>query len=80
MRYQETRPLPGGGRAPSRWQGELEGHLGRVEYTAVASTPVAEVTPGGGFLGFEFQGRHTPPAGPSRELAGRGFAECGGRG
>ena len=55
---------------PSRWQGRLHLRSGTVKYEARASTPVAREVPGGGFLGFEFEGSHA-----GRAVTGTGFTE-----
>jgi len=70
---------------PVRWEGILGNRSGRFHYEARASTPVAPILPGGGFLGFEFEGEWRPsnaggqaPMDAGRETwKGTGFSEYG---
>ena len=55
---------------PTRWRGRLHLHSGSVSYEARAETPIARVIPGGGFVGFGFEGSHA-----GRAVAGTGFTE-----
>jgi hypothetical protein len=56
--------------SPVRWRGRLHLHSGSIYYEARASTPVAREVPGGGFVGFEFEGSHA-----GRGVGGTGFTE-----
>ncbi len=57
---------------PRRWTGRLALGERQFDYEAVRSTPVARAVPGGGFMGFDFEGRFTD-GGPL--LGGTGFTE-----
>ncbi|MHB8896474.1 MAG: hypothetical protein ACYC99_15025, partial [Candidatus Geothermincolia bacterium] len=50
---------------------------GTFRYTAKAATPVAKVIPGGGMLGFDFEGRWTSAGSRPAMLSGYGFNEYG---
>jgi len=54
----------------SRWKGRLHLRSGSVTYEARAATPVSHEIPGGGFLGFEFEGSCA-----GRAVSGTGFTE-----
>jgi hypothetical protein len=64
-----------GRRVPDRWRGTLTAGEGTLHYEARASTPVADTVPGGGFLGFSFEGEWRPRRGPSKPAHGDGFCE-----
>lgn len=57
-------------RMPLRWRGRMHLHSGTVFYEARASTPVAPEVPGGGFVGFEFEGSCR-----GARVEGTGFSE-----
>jgi len=63
--------------APTRWEGEMRSRRGVFRYTARASTPVAALVPGGGMLGFEFDGEWSARDGGSAVWSGVGFCEYG---
>jgi hypothetical protein len=62
---------------PVRWEGSTDGRDGRLSYEASASTPLAGIIPGGGMLGFTFEGEWKPASGSSSGLTGTGFTEYG---
>lgn len=62
---------------PVRWEGVMRNRLGTFRYTAKAATPVAKVIPGGGMLGFDFEGRWTSQGARHEILRGYGFNEYG---
>lgn len=65
-----------GRRVPARWQGVLRVARGELRYEARAATPVAPTVPGGGFLGFAFEGEfRAPRGGVARGVRGSGFTE-----
>jgi len=69
---------PGGEIAvPLKWEGRLLGRESALAYTATASTPVAPVIPGGGMLGFDFEGEWVSAAHGGRAVSGTGFNEYG---
>jgi len=61
-----------GRNVPRRWTGRLALGERSFHYEAIRSTPVAPVVPGGGFLGFDFEGRFED-GGPGH--TGTGFTE-----
>jgi hypothetical protein len=63
----------------ARWRARLRDGDVELEYEAVASTERANVVPGGGFVGFDFEGT-LRGRGARRVVRGRGFAEMGGEG
>ncbi len=81
VRYLETRrERTGKGEeimVPVRWEGLLRGKPGVFSYSASATTPVAQIIPGGGMLGFDFEGRLESPGGGLEEWNGTGFTEYG---
>lgn len=62
---------------PLRWEGVMRNRAGTFSYTATATTPVAAVIPGGGMLGFEFDGEWVSRAAPVERFSGTGFTEYG---
>lgn len=70
---------------PVRWEGVLSSRSGRFRYEAHASTPVAAIIPGGGMLGFDFEGEWRPSnrgrkaSGDTKATTwrGTGFSEYG---
>jgi hypothetical protein len=62
---------------PLRWEGVMRNRRGTFRYTARAATPVAKVIPGGGMLGFDFEGRWTSKGSRHQILRGYGFNEYG---
>lgn len=64
-----------GRRVPARWRGAIALRDGTVRYEARATTPVADVVPDGGFLGFAFDGEWTAHGSPARGVRGSGFSE-----
>jgi hypothetical protein len=81
VRYLELGTMPGlnGEKiaVPLKWEGVMRSLRGTLRYTATASTPVATVIPGGGMLGFEFQGRWVESGTRPSILRGYGFSEYG---
>jgi len=63
--------------APVRWPGELRRPHGRFRREARAATPLADILPAGGMLGFDFSGAWSAPGGGRREWEGTGFCEHG---
>jgi hypothetical protein len=65
-----------GRRVPLRWRGAISIGRGTLRYEARATTPVADTVPGGGFLGFEFEGERIVPRGVGGSaVRGTGFTE-----
>lgn len=62
---------------PVKWEGTLRSSRGSFVYTARALTPVAEIIPAGGMLGFDFQGQWEAPGEPPISWEGTGFTEYG---
>ena len=62
-------------RVPQRWTGKMRAGANDLRYEARATTPVADVVPDGGFLGFDFEGEVRQRTGPSRRVTGTGFCE-----
>lgn len=62
---------------PLKWEGVMRNIHGTFRYVATACTPVAKVIPGGGMLGFDFEGRWTTGGQRPRILRGYGFNEYG---
>jgi len=62
---------------PARWTGEMVSARGLFRYEARAVTPVAPLVPGGGFLGFDFEGEWRGKDGSRALLTGTGFNEYG---
>jgi hypothetical protein len=64
-------------RVPARWEGEMHLGAGVLRYEAHASTPVAPMFDGGGFLGATFEGewRARNASTPSHPVSGTGFTE-----
>jgi hypothetical protein len=61
--------------APQSWRGCMRDRRGGLlSYEAIAKTPIAEASPGVGFMGFEFEATYA-----KRKLSGTGFTEFGGR-
>jgi hypothetical protein len=55
---------------PVRWEGSMTTRAGTLRYEARASTPVAAMVPGGGFLGSSWEGTWR-----GRPVKGTGFSE-----
>lgn len=62
---------------PLRWEGTLRSRDGIFRYRASAATPVAGNIPGGGMLGFDFEGDWRRPGYASSRWQGTGFTEYG---
>jgi len=62
---------------PLRWEGSMRSASGRFRYEAVSATPLATILPGGGMIGFDFQGEWTSAASGPRSWEGTGFCEIG---
>lgn len=62
---------------PVCWSATMKNRDGVFRYVATASTPTAPLIPGGGMLGFEFEGEWTPKEGRAKTLSGTGFCEYG---
>lgn len=62
---------------PVRWEGAMRGREGEFRYTAGSSTPVAPILPGGGMLGFDFEGEWVSPVTGVEAWRGTGFTEYG---
>ena len=62
---------------PIRWQGTLRSAGGTFGYTARSVTPLAEIIPAGGMLGFDFQGAWEAPGERHASWEGTGFTEYG---
>jgi len=62
---------------PVRWEGLMRSSQGTFRYEATAATPVAGIVPGGGMLGFDFEGRWTTRGSNRTTLRGYGFNEYG---
>lgn len=62
---------------PRRWEGTVRGRGSEFTYEAHASTPVADIIPGGGMLGFDFQGEWHSPGIGIESWGGTGFTEYG---
>ncbi|HEY5526039.1 MAG TPA: hypothetical protein VIK02_00490 [Candidatus Anoxymicrobiaceae bacterium] len=62
---------------PVGWQGVMRNMKGTFRYEATAATPVAKNIPGGGMLGFDFEGKWTSAGTPPKTLSGYGFNEYG---
>ncbi|MBU1671368.1 MAG: hypothetical protein KKF41_06490 [Actinobacteria bacterium] len=79
LRYLEfaqgTRPDGREFLVPASWEGVMRDSRGEFRYVARAATPVAPVLPGGGFLGFEFEGAYHHPYRSSALWSGTGFTE-----
>jgi hypothetical protein len=63
-----------GGCVPQRWTGRTELAREDLHYSATASTPVAQLVPGGGVVGFDFEGQRGDAA-----VRGTGVCDVGGR-
>jgi hypothetical protein len=59
-----------GRRVPVAWDGEMRTRAGVLRYEARASTPVAAMVPGGGFVGTRWEGEWE-----GRSVRGTGFSE-----
>jgi hypothetical protein len=57
-------------RVPEAWVGEMRTPAGTLRYEARASTPVAAMVPGGGFVGMTWEGEWE-----GRKVRGTGFSE-----
>jgi len=81
VRYLETSRTEGpAGEArmlPLRWEGTLRSRAGTFRYWAAAATPVVGNIPGGGMLGFDFEGEWSRPGSGTRRWQGTGFTEYG---
>ncbi len=64
-----------GRRVPEAWEGEMRTRAGMLRYEARASTPVAAMVPGGGFVGMTWEGKWE-----GRRVRGTGFSEYSARG
>jgi hypothetical protein len=62
---------------PVRWEGVLRGRKDVLRYQAASRTPVAELIPSGGMLGFDFEGEWTSPGEGIKTCKGTGFSEYG---
>jgi len=62
---------------PASWEGVMRGRRGEFRYVARASTPLAAIIPGGGMLGFEFEGAYHDHYQGTRAWSGTGFSEYG---
>lgn len=62
---------------PLKWEGVMRSLQGTFRYVARAATPVATVIPGGGMMGFDFEGRWVSKGTRPEILRGYGFNEYG---
>ena len=60
-----------------RWRGTIAAGDAELVYDATTTTELARAAPGGGFVGFDFEGTLRDRRG-ARAVRGRGFAEHGG--
>lgn len=60
---------------PLAWEGRMRNRAGELRYEARSNTPVTAILPGGGFLGFDFEGEWAPRGRPIEKLEGTGFTE-----
>jgi hypothetical protein len=74
VRVKSWRQEPGR-RVPEAWEGEMRTSAGTLRYEARASTPVAAMVPGGGFVGMTWEGKWE-----GRRVQGTGFSEYSARG
>ncbi len=69
----------GDGRSyPLQWRGRASAGAAELTYEARISTPLSACTPGGGFVGFDFEATLNAPGAEPRRYTGSGFCECGG--
>jgi len=60
-----------------RWEGLMKSREGNLRYEARRTTPVAELIPGGGMMGFDFTGVFKTRGAPAVPVSGSGFSEYG---
>lgn len=67
-----------GSQFPKRWRGTVKGKDGIFHYEATASAELISGIPGGGFMGFSYEGEYKKRGGASTPLSGSGFTEFAG--
>ena len=64
--------------SPKHWRGTVKSKDGLFHYEAKASTEPVSGIPGGGFMGFTYEGEYKKRGGTSTLLSGSGFTEFAG--
>lgn len=79
VEYLETDKSSSGLLYPKRWRGTVKGKDGIFHYEATASTEPISGIPGGGFMGFQYEGEYKKRGGALTPLSGSGFTEFAGK-
>lgn len=78
VEYIETNKSSSGLLYPKCWHGTVKSKDGTLHYEAHASNEPISGIPGGGFMGFQYEGQYKKRGGASTHLSGSGFTEFAG--